>query len=211
MLAKDKGGGDFEPMEPGTLPARCCGIWDLGTHYEQGQGWAKSIHKILLQWEFPTRRIEIDGEDKPRVLSQRFTLSLHQKSNLRPMLEAWRERAFTKEELDPDTGGFEMENVLGALCKILVLREPGKDGKEYANIKQVSKFPANETKPEFTINPVYYDIEKHGTNIPEGTPEWIQEIIKDSDEYRQTTGDGWVEQGPESGPGQSAEDDDIPF
>lgn len=208
MLAKDKGGGDFEPMEPGTLPARCCGIWDLGTHYKQGQGWARSIHEILIQWEFPTRRIEIDGEDLPRVLSQRFTLSLHQKSNLRPMLEAWREKSFTQAELD---GGFELKNVLCAPCKILVLHETGKDGKEYANIKQVGKFPANETKPEFTINPVYYDIEEHGLNIPEGTPEWIQDIIKDSDEYRQITGNGMVGQGPENDSGPLPDDSDIPF
>ena len=209
MLAKDKGGGDFEIMKAGTHPARCSGIWDLGTHYEQGQGWAKSIHKILIQWEFPKQRIEIDGEDKPRVLSQQFTLSLHQKSNLRPMLEAWREKAFTKEELE---GGFELKNVLAALCKILVLHEPNKVGdKVFANIKQVSKFPKEEVKPEFSITPIFYDMEKHNMNIPEGTPEWIQKIIESSDEYREVSGDGMITRGPEDNLGPPPEDDDIPF
>ena len=208
LIAKDKGGGDFEPMAAGTHPARCCGIWDLGTHYEQGQGWAKSIHKILVQFEFPKQRIEIDGEDLPRVLSQKFTLSLHQKSNLRPMLEAWREKSFTQEELD----GFEVRNVLGAPCKILVLHEKSKDGtKTYANIKQVNKFPKEEMKPEFTITPVFYDIEEHGINIPEGTPEWIQDLITSSDEYRELSGEGMVYQGPERDYEGPADDDDIPF
>ena len=67
------------------------------------------IHIFIFMWELPGEEIEIEGEMKPRAISETYTNSLGEKANLRKMLENWRGRAFTQEEMD----GFDLRNVLG--------------------------------------------------------------------------------------------------
>ncbi len=206
-VAKEpEGSEDFKIMPAGTWEGRCSGIWDLGSRWEQGDGWAKTIHKILFQFEIPEHRIEIEGEDLPMVISQRYTLSLHSKAKLRPLLEGWRDKPFTKEELT----GFETKNCLGVYARVQVFHnENSKGDKTYANINSLGP-PFNKAS-NCTIEPIYYDLDEHGLNIPQGTHEWIQKIIQDSDEYRLITGEGIVNQGSEGSQGPPPDDSDIPF
>ena len=55
--------------------------------------------------------------DRPAAISKEFTLSLHERANLRRVLISWRGRQFTAEEL----GGFELANVLGANAMLNVV------------------------------------------------------------------------------------------
>ena len=66
---------------------------------------------------FPERKSRSKGEMKPRAISETYTNSLGEKANLRKMLENWRGRAFTQEEMD----GFDLRNVLGKACMISVV------------------------------------------------------------------------------------------
>ena len=208
LLAKESDGIVRQLIPKGTHPARCSGVWDLGTQYNET--FNKRQHKIIIQWEFPKCRIKIDGEDLPMVKSKEYTLSLDERSNLRPMLESWREEAFTAKELK----GFNIKNILGVPCKILILHERNEErDKTYDNISTISKLLKSERVDGFSIEPVYYSIEDHGLNVPESTPDWIKEKIKGSEEYvtlsqGRLTHDRSI---PTDDYQPPAVDDDIPF
>ena len=121
LIASDKGGGDYKPTEEGVHLAVCYGVIDLG--HQHNEKFQKDEHKILIQWELPNLRIDIkdNGEtvSKPRAISRRFTLSLGEKSHLRPFLESWRGKKFTGGEL----AEFDITKLIGVNCQLQVLHQ----------------------------------------------------------------------------------------
>lgn len=186
LIAKDKGGADYEPLAAGMHHAVCYGIVDLGTQPTNNPQF-KPTRKVAFLWEVPSERIkfEKDGvkKDLPRGISGMWTLSLGTKSKLRPMLESWRGRPFTSEELD----GFDLKNVLGANCFLNVVHAEGKGqnaGKTYANVASVN--PLAKGMPKLTAeNPhVWFSLDECGETvvIPKEVPEWLQKKIGLCDE-----------------------------
>ena len=64
----------------------------------------------------------------PLTVSRTFTVSLHEKANLRKFLSAWRGRDFTTEEAK----AFDVSKLLGAYCMVNVT-ESETNGKTYSN------------------------------------------------------------------------------
>lgn len=207
LYARDTSDGNgFDPVSQGMHKAICYGVYDLGTQFNEYFG--KSSHRVLIQWELPEERIDVDRDGEtvnlPRAQSKMYTLSLHEKANLRKDLESWRGRSFTAEEL----AGFDLQKLLGVDCQIQVIHKK-KDDKTYANVSLVIPGIG---KHQETENPQrFYSIDDHGTDIPDGTPEWIEKIIKDSDEWQSLQGvplpDDDIPYADDPGPA----DDDIPF
>ena len=96
-IARDP--GDSTPMPEGAHIGVCYANYDVGTQYSEK--FRKSARQIVLTWEYPEVRIDVEREGKmvsmPRVYSKRYKLSLNKKAGLRLLLEAWRGRGFTKE------------------------------------------------------------------------------------------------------------------
>ena len=179
LTAKDKGGGDYDPIPEDLHLAICYGIWDLGTQYSET--WHINSHKVVILWELPEVRGEFEREGKklnlPRAISKQFTLSLHKKSELRKMLESWRGKKFTEDELSK---GFDLKKLLGVPCQLQVLHNK-KDDKVYANIANIIKAPqGTNIKPE---NPLVFFSFEESTEIPASTPEWIVKIIQQAKEW----------------------------
>lgn len=179
LTARDKGGGDFTPIPEDLHLAVCYGIWDIGTQFSERFG--KSVHKIVIIWEIPGIRGEFERDGKkvslPRVISKRFTLSLHEKSDLRKTLESWRGKGFTEEELK----GFDLKKLLGAPCQITVKHNKEGD-KVYANVSAIVKAPGGtKLTPE---NPLTYFSFEEGGGVPTGTPQWIMDLIRHAEEYK---------------------------
>ena len=204
LMAKDSGGGDFNPVAEGVHNAVCYMVMDLGTHLDEKFG--KRNHSILIGWEIPGERIEIEKDGRkqnlPRAISKKYTISLHEKSNLRKDLQTWRGKAFTDQELT----GFDVKNVLGKSCMIQVIHNK-KGDKIYANI--VAIMPLQKGVPPLnTENPLrYYSIQDHRDLIPGGTPQWITDIIQKCDEWR---GFGPEEEVHDDIP-PPYNDEDVPF
>lgn len=184
LIAKDKGSGDYEPMAAGMFQAICYGIVDLGT---QPGGQYEPKRKVCFLWEIPSERImfERDGvkKDLPRGLSAQYTLSLSSKGLLRPMLESWRGRAFTPEEL----AGFDLKAVLGANCFLNVVHAEGTGknaGKTYANVKSVNPLPKGTPKKTSENPQVFFSLDECGTpiTVPQTLPDWIKAKIMQSEE-----------------------------
>jgi len=152
VIAK-KTGKDFEPIlaPAGTHHAVCHAVWDIGVQEQQWNGQIKKLHKCIISWELK-ETIENEGDFKGKryVVSNRYTLSLHEKSNLRKHLESWRGKAFTDEELD----GFDIEKLVGKNC-LLTLTHKENGDRTYVNITGVSALmkdmekiePENGTEP----------------------------------------------------------------
>ena len=99
------------------------------------------------------------------------------KASLRKDLESWRGQPFTKEELK----GFDLKNILGASCQLQVVHNVS-DGKTYANIAAVMGLPKGVKggEPENDLHFFSFEDEQEP---PEGTPEWIVELIHQAAEW----------------------------
>ena len=178
LTARDKGGGDYIPIPEDLHLAVCYGIFDIGTQFSER--YQKSIHKVVIVWELPHCRGDFERDGKmvnlPRAISKTYRVSLHKKADLRKDLESWRGQRFAEEELK----GFDLKKLLGASCQIQVIHNKVED-KTYSNISAITKAPkGTKTTPE---NPMKFFSFEDNTDIPEGTPEWISDLIKNAEEW----------------------------
>lgn len=203
IMAKDTGGKDFKKVPPGAHFAICNMVVDCGLQ----EGFSgKPQHKIYLRWEVPDERVtyEKDGHqtEGPCSIGSLYTLSLSEKANLRKVLENWRGKAFTPQELQ----GFDITTVLGKCCQIMVTHS--EDGK-YANVTGVmgiSKDQRERSKNARAENvPLAYSLEEHDAKVFQALPNWLKEKIENRLEDP-------TEPGPSTGqPKEDEFDDDIPF
>ena len=156
-LSDSGGGGDFELVSEGTHIARCVRIIDLGMQ-PGGKDFPEPKKTVMFTFEIPAEMRLINGDERPALISRRFTASLHEKATLRKFLETWRGRKFTKEEL----AGFELRKVLGQPCMLTVVHSDN-GGKHYANVQAAAAMPRGSIAPPQIEAPVYYEIED-GTN-----------------------------------------------
>lgn len=183
LVAKASGGGkDFEPVGAGLQRAVCVGIFDLGTHNGEYQGVPNVRHQVLLSWELPDEdKITLeDGTEAPRIISCFYTLSLGEKSTLFKHLQSWRGKPFTPKELE----GFELKNVLGAPCMLNIIHKENKEKKIKAKVADVTGLAKGMEKPKASVPLIYYSIEDHGKELPEGTPEFVQKIVGECNEFK---------------------------
>lgn len=197
LIAKESG-SDFKQPDAGTYPARCIKIIDLGTQHDEWQGKPIVRRQVMLMWELPTETVTIDGQEKPMIVSKFYTLSLSEKSNLRPDLEAWRGRAFTPEELL----GFDLANVLDKPCMVSVIH----NDKGKARVSSVGKLVKGIEVPPHFNKPVFFSLDEFDGSVFQSLPDGIKNIIAKSDEYKASfapPGSNNVAQGTDP--------DDIPF
>lgn len=212
MVMLTDSGSDYKPIEAGAYGAICTRVIDLGTQTTNYQGEEKSARKVLITWEVPEVTVEWEGQERPATISQTFTASLHEKANLRKVLESWRGRAFTADELK----GFDTKNVLGAPCFLNIVHTE-KDGRTYANVAAVMPLPKGMPKPEGSGQTINFDLDDFEPSVLEGLHDRLKEKIKASPEYRALTAgeDGFpgasADEGFPGGSGDYDRSDPIPF
>lgn len=151
-LSDSGGGGDFELVSEGTHIARCVRIIDLGMQ-PGGKEFPEPKKTVMFTFEIAAEMRIVNGEERPTLISRRFTASLHEKATLRKFLETWRGRKFTKEEL----AGFELRKVLGQPCMLTIVHS---DDKKYANIAAAAAMPRGSIAPPQMEASIYYEIEQ---------------------------------------------------
>jgi hypothetical protein len=171
-------------------------VVDIGTHHDPTYGTWKP--KVYISWELPDEPMD-DG--RPFTVGRKLTVTLHENGALRPLLESWRGRAFTEDELR----GFELKNLLGKPCMLNIVHEKNPTtGKVYAKIAAITPLPKRQTPPEL-VNPLrYYQIEDGSP--PSDFPAWLVKLIGESREMKGTQ----LDQIPAPAP-MAVDDDEIPF
>jgi hypothetical protein len=204
MKAYDKGGNDFQQIPAGTHVARCVRLIDLGTQWNEM--YQIDRHQIYIGFEVPSERMkwkDDNGEHEgPFVVGGFYTLSLNEKSKLRPLLASWRGRDFTEVEL----AGFEMKNILDKTCMLNVLQED-KGGKKRSKIASIMPLPKGMTCSERENDLLFFSLDEYSSTEFEKVPAGYQKIIKDSHEWKQIHGENGA---PVAAPKPDF-DDDIPF
>jgi hypothetical protein len=133
IIAKNDG-GSYRVHPEGQFPAVCCDVVDLGMVRVEFGGKTKQQHKIRVVFQTDER----DPDTRKRLeTSQRFTLSMHEKANLRKFLESWRARAYTEDEAK---AGVDVELMV---CQhaLLQVTHTTKNGKTYDNLTSVMRLP----------------------------------------------------------------------
>ena len=209
---------DKKPVDAGAYHAVCVGVVDLGTQQPRNPQY-RARQEVLLLWELCDERVEYERDGVKnsfvRTVRERYPLFLGGKkpTKLRSMLESWRGRPFTAEELE----GFDLKNVLGVNCILTVVHNVTPTG-TYANVGSVSPLMKGTSRREAETPKLYFTL----SDIPEGgaltwppsdvMPEWMRGEIMKSAEYvlrfegGHSANDNHRDDG-DPGPG----DDDIPF
>lgn len=175
IIAKDSG-KDFTPAPEGLWPGVCVDVVDLGILQ---YGDYEPSHQIEI-------RVVLDADPplptgKPHMSVRRFTLSLHEKSKLRPFLESWRGRKFTEAELK----GFDVESLIGACGQFTIIHHVSKKGKLFGNIQGAVLYPrgmAKMTVPADYIRECEREKREQLESQPDGNGnEYDEPVITDED------------------------------
>ncbi len=160
---------DFIVAPEGLHIARCYALIDLGQ--QENKHYANYSPKVLIGWELSDVRMK-DG--RPFVHFQRYTSSLNEKSKLRSLLESWRGKGFTPEELK----GFNLKSILGAPC-YLTLRHTihAQTQKKWANVIGICRLPSAVQVPAMSNPLLYFDLDHYTESAYLALPENIRTKI----------------------------------
>lgn len=212
FTAKDSGGGNFKRVPPGAYIGRCYSIIDMGTQTRNGQFGEKTAHEIRLGWELfgedadgQPLTIIVNGRQMPLTVSRTFTVSLHEKANLRKFLSAWRGKDFSTEEAK----AFDVSKLLGAYCMVNVT-ESETNGKTYSNVAGVTPLPGalKNAKPDGVHSLLRFDLDDPDMATFDGFHEKLQDAIKASPEWQRVVGKKPAAVAVAAG---DMDDDDVPF
>ena len=148
---------EFEKPKEGVVKAVCSAVWDIGLQKGQWQGETLMQYKVVLRFELDEVMKQGKFAGKRFCLNPFYTKSLGKKANLRHILESWRGKPFTAEEL----AKFNLSKLIGANCLVNIGYKES-TGKPY--IMSIMPLAAGMQKiePELDTNEI---------------PEWIQKFI----------------------------------
>jgi len=191
IIASSSGGTDFQLAPAGNHLARCYRIVDLGSHQNS---YGNVLRKILISWELHGEDDDgnplVTADGKPLMVSGNYTLSLSEKATLRALLEAWRNKPFTLQELS----GFDITALLDKWCMVTVVHETSsKNQKTYANIKTVAPVPQAIKKNGLPdgINPIVsvsLEPETFNQSLFDSLSDGLKKKIQESPEYKKLAG-----------------------
>lgn len=206
------GGGDFKLVPAGMHPAICDMMVDLGLQENKSPLYGDSIkHQVYIRWQIPSERLEYekDGQmiEGPMTIGSYYTLSLHEKANLRKHLQGWRGKEFSDEEAEK----FDISAVLGKPCTLNVIHKKKNDGSIRAYVDSVGPPMKGVPPAELEGETVLYDGGEENSPVWSKLRPWMHDAIK-----RQVNQTEPEQRGPEQQEGyipgfDDAETEDCPF
>lgn len=210
--ATNTGGAPRELIPAGNYVARCYKMIQIGTVDEIILGEKKTLNKVRIGWELPTE-LKVFSEEKgeqPLVIDKEFTLSMHEKSNLRAALKSWRGKDFTDKEAE----SFDITKLIGAPCMINIIHKPGKKdpSKTYQEISGITPMPRGMKAPP-QINPTFIlSYDDFSEEKFSSLPDFIKNKMITSLEYKALKNPSHTEMPHTEQPVMEyGDDDDLPF
>ena len=197
-------GGSYEQPPTGPQAAVLTQIVDIGTHTDTSTTYGtQRRHQVIFRWEMA----ETMTSGEPYTIQKFYTLSMHEKANLRRDLESWRGKALDANET------IEIDAVLGKPCLLNVTEsETGK-----SKIASISRLPKGMDAPTPRGPLLLWRMDEPEWSVFEQLSEFTRGKIEKSEEYPGLTTHGQqAEQRTAAaeptnvGPADDF-DDDIPF
>lgn len=139
---KDDAKSQFSPHPEGQFPAVCVDFIDLGEKVEQFEdNPAKLVYKVALVWQTG----EANEAGRLHEVSAEFTASMGDRANLRKVLEDWRGKSYSKDELK---AGIPADKLVGRACLLTVEHKDSRAGRTYAKVRGIAPLPKGLAKPE---------------------------------------------------------------
>lgn len=166
------GGKDLGRIEDGTYVARFVQLIDLGDQEQidfstkESKGWAR---ELWWTFEFPTERIEVNEEDRPRWLSKAVKFSTHEKSTMTAWLKA----------LDPKGTAKTLDELIGRS----VMVEVGSTSGDKAKITNVMKVMKGVKVGELENEPDTFDMDEPDMAVFDKLPDFLKERIKEAQNF----------------------------
>lgn len=175
MSLKAPSGGGQRPIPPaGAHPATCYSIIDIGTQKKAFKGQEKMVPSLMIIWEFPNLERHTFDEAKgpqPLAISQEYTVSVAEKSNLYKDLQNWR-------GVPPSDLEKELPMFLGQSCLINVIHNKSQDGtKTYANVSGIMRLPQGLQVQPLTNQKVLFNLDQYSHENFMKVPGWIRKKI----------------------------------
>lgn len=168
----------YENPPAGSHLGRLVGLVDLGTQRHVFGEDVNLSRDVRLTFELSNEKMQgvYDEKDrgKPFGVSRTVKQSLHAKATLRKLLEGWRGKKFSKEDIEK----FDEKKLLGVAAR-LTLIENG----EYVNLESIAPVGKTEKVPK-QINPtVYFSLDNFDEAVFNKLGKATQEKIAKSPEY----------------------------
>jgi len=200
--ATDVGGGDFEDPPHGNHLGRCYRLVDLGTQPAgewKGQP-TLPRNQIFVAFELPKTLMK-DG--RPFTIGAFWTNSLNKKATLRTVLQTWRNKQFTDDELK----GFDLEKIVGVPGIVTVGVKP--EGTR-TTVLGVGPLMEGMVCPPLVNERFTFWIDEWDQPKFDSLSEKMKEMIRQSSEYKARFGKRREAQ--DDGPRVTEDhDSDIPF
>lgn len=183
VLSEIKSGGkDFGRVDEGTYPARIVQVVDFGiqpqTDWQTGEPTA-SKPRVMITWEFPTSRIELENDEGtqslPRWLGKEFTLSNSPKSNLIKLVGALAPRATSLDELVNIPCMVQVGSTSGGKAKVVQVL-PSMEGMDVATLENDASF---------------FDFSDPNEDLFKALPKWQQGKVLEAENY-EGFADSWM-------------------
>lgn len=142
----------------------------------------KSARKVRLVWEIAGETVTIDNKEMPRQIFKDFTASFDDRSNLRKMLQSWRGKPFTPEELK----NFDLPNLLGACCLLQLIHKTSERNNVYVAVENIMALPKGTAKPQASKTACFDLDDPKNYGVFETLPRYTQEAIAQAEGFEQT-------------------------
>ncbi len=177
MKIKDRAKPVIPPVDAGTYFATLVQSIDIGEQKQEFKDKGVKYNNLVsLGFELAGETITIDVEEKPRMLSRKFTMSSGKNAGLRKFFEAY----WGKAASDDAFREFDPNDAVGTACMVTVVHS--EDG-QYANISAMSQLVKGAVAPVAISPLIRYDMEPWDQVAFDALPEWAQETIKKSSQY----------------------------
>lgn len=161
--------GEFASPEPGTCIAALTGLIDLGTEPASNPEFT-ARRRLMMRWE-----LDQEMKDGRRfIVNQWASVSFHERSKLRGIMESWRGRAYKPGEV------MNPKAALGRSAMVnVVINDRG-----YADIASVSPLPKKMEPLEPAGALLYWDMDEPDWDVWDQLSERLQERIQRTPEFQ---------------------------
>ncbi len=179
------------------------GLVDIGTHQniDPKTKQPKLERQVVLMFELHGRNAPaIDG--KPPIYTRRLKFSMHEKANLRKIVEALTGLTYVGNEYGD---GIDIEPALGQTCQMQIVESKKANGEEGRQIGSLAPIDPDAPLP-VRFNPlVQFSLVGFDAAVFNTLSPYLQKLITESPEF------GEVGQVPRPSPDDNNPFDDVPF